>query len=102
MVQREYVKTPKKDVTVSKSLGELSVMASKADFHPWPFKVNKVKIIKNKVGLVVVANNKSYALNGSALKKYAEINEIWLNNPNIPKIKIRIGHIIDWALATLK
>jgi len=67
----------------------------------WPFKVKEVEVRCRSLGqlkeLVVIADGKSYALNGTAKRDRSlrDIEEIWLPDPSIPGTKINIGPIIE-------
>jgi hypothetical protein len=76
----------------------------------WPFTVDRgilkgVRVGKTSDGsplahLTFTAQGKVYAVNGLArgTKKYAEIEDIWAANPEIPGTRIDIGPIIDRGL----
>lgn len=75
---------------------------SRDDFgDDWPFTVDEGILACVGVSEVVFkAGGKTYAVNGMAVGtgKYAEVEEIWADNPSIPGTKKNIGPIIDRGL----
>lgn len=72
----------------------------------WPFSVDEVEVFCNgyKEIYCTASNGKTYALNGSAKgisKKDPSINkveEIWLDDPNYPELKIPYTDFISQGL----
>ena len=75
---------------------------SRAEFGTaWPFSV-RAGVLRSEAGGAVVfrANGMDYAINGTArqLGRWAEVDEIWLDDPAIPGNKKSIGPMIDRGL----
>ena len=60
----------------------------------WPFTVNSVRIEKDKKnpGIYVKCNGERYGLNGIAVN-CKKLEEIWLDNPEIPGTKKSISFV---------
>lgn len=74
----------------------------------WPLTVEEVQVecLPGSV-LLVHANGKRYALNGTAMgmadeRGYADIEDIWAPNPDLPGTRINIRPIFDRAEATCR
>ena len=73
----------------------------------WPFSVNEGVLecrefnlsSDRKLPMVLFhANGKIYGVNGTASTRFESIDEIWLDNPDIPGTKINVGPIIQEGL----
>lgn len=71
----------------------------------WPFTVDTATLLCTKAPngerVTVVANGEMYALNGTAksAKLWPPFDPIWLDNPNIPGLKVDISPMITRGLA---
>ena len=73
----------------------------KEDFgDAWPFTVDagRVQCIDG-VYAVFEAGGQTYALNGAAKSKYAGLDSIWRDNPELAGTKVNIGPMIELALS---
>ncbi len=72
---------------------------------PWPFTVDTATLLCTKGAggerVTVVADGEMYALNGTAksAKLWPPFDAIWLDNPNIPGLKVNIDPMINCGLA---
>lgn len=72
---------------------------------PWPFTVDTATLFCTKAAggerVTVVADREMYALNGTAesAKLWPPFDPIWLDNPNIPGLKVDIGPMINRGIA---
>ena len=69
------------------------LILKKRDFFRWPFSSDIVQIQKKGYGLSVIINKKKYNLNGAATKG-EPLENIWLDNPEIPGTKISISRVL--------
>lgn len=88
-------------VMLMPSSGPETIMLTKSDLKdPWPLSVDQVQLhcVEGSM-LVLESNGKRYALNGSARsaaakRDWAEVDAIWLANPELPGTKISASELI--------
>lgn len=73
-------------------MADVLILKSK-DFKKWPFTNNIVQIQKKGFELYVISDKIKYNLNGAA-NKGEPLENIWLDNPEIPGTKISISPIL--------
>jgi hypothetical protein len=68
---------------------------------PWPFTVDSATLMCTKGAggerVTVVANREMYALNGTAKSAnlWPPFDPIWLDDPQVPGLKVNIGPMIE-------
>ena len=79
----------------------LSGDVKKEDFgDAWPFTVDAGRVqCVDGMYAVFEAGGQTYALNGAAKSKYAGLDSIWRDNPELAGTKVNIGPMIELALS---
>ncbi|MHA1379287.1 MAG: hypothetical protein ACTSRG_12965 [Candidatus Helarchaeota archaeon] len=87
----------------SKTNSKNEAILHKNEFPYWPFTVNEVRIKLTLHGFIIITlDNQEYALAGSTINYYKNINEIWLDRSDLKGAKRSLTTIIDWGLNNLE
>ena len=84
-----------------------SAPVTRADVKDWPFIVEKGVLGCESKAVSFAVNGKTYAVNGAAKVygqryRWADVREIWADNPAIPGTKISAGALTERGLALCK